>query len=117
MRRLTFGESNDSKKFSLCYQALVFAQAPLARNELRTHGSLLTKLEAIGEPANPGRKPDDVELWHCPAGGSILLEDAEYLLLRRFLEALAPAVHRSLTRELDRAIVQLEALAEVGAQA
>lgn len=117
MRLLEFGPFNEEKRFVLCYQALVFARAPLARNELRAHGRLLTALEAIGEVSNPGRDKDAVQLWHCVAGGTIRLEEDEFAILHRFLEAFVPDVHRALSREMDAAIRAMEVTKEAPASA
>src|SRR6185436_1742202 len=72
LRQLTFDYLDETKRYILCYQALVFGKAPLARNELRAHGSLLTKLERIGVIANPVRDDGAVMLYKTIKGGQVI---------------------------------------------
>lgn len=113
LKLLQFDPHDDTKRYVLCYQSLCFAKAPLARNELRAHGALLTKLESIGMIANPGRAEGDVALYKNVHGGRIVVDGEEYGLLERFLVAFVPDVHRSMSREMDGVLAWLAAAPSV----
>jgi hypothetical protein len=102
MRLLHF--EPDSKRYDLCYQALLFSKAPLQRNELKAHGALLTKLEEIGQCANPARGRNDVALYDSVTGGDVLVEEREFEILVRLLDGTIAETHKAFTRELDQTL-------------
>ena len=114
MRTLNFEPGG--RAFDLCYHALIFSPLPVQRNELRTHGVILTKLEAIGQVRLPVDKdgavrefgPDELRLFMCVQGGTVVLEDAEWDFLKRHMDATVPNVNKALSRDLDRALDWLE---------
>jgi hypothetical protein len=122
MRILKFQPT--ARSFDLCYQAAIFSNVQLDRAGLKTHGAILDKLEAIGQvkPAvdmQTGKEraylPDEVRIWQTIAGGDVVLENAEWELLKTLLVAAIPNVGKSLTRELDATITYVEGLPDVPA--
>jgi hypothetical protein len=109
MQRLVFGADDKNRIFIMCYQALCLARAPLHRNELRAHGRLLTKLEAIGIVANPDRGDGEMALYKCPDGGEVFVEGDEYELLKRFLEAFIPDLKPALSRDMSATLEWVDA--------
>jgi hypothetical protein len=115
----------DSRKYERLYGCLMVAPIQLRdRQEQRTHGSLLDKLEAIGQvkPAidvNTGKvrdfMPDELRFMVTVTGGEIVLEDAEYEIAKRFCDACVPVIHHSLSRELERTLAWLDALPQEAA--
>jgi hypothetical protein len=101
VRLLSFAPSSVNRRYRLCYDALVMSQAPLERAEFRAHGTLLTKLETIGEVRNPARGVDELPLYHSEDGGAVSLEEQEYEILKRFLShpSTLAGLSRGLTRE------------------
>ena len=108
MRHLVFGPRDAQRRYILCYQALLFADASLARNELGAHISVLSKLEAIGVESNPDRPAGVVKLFGCPAGGEIALDDTEYELVKRFLGAFVPRIPGEMSRDMAAALAWIE---------
>jgi hypothetical protein len=113
MRVLEFGRDDDARRYILCYQALCYAEGELERSEVRVHGSLLTKLETIGELANPDRRAGDLPLYRCPAGGSVHVSEHEYAILKRFLVAFLPKLVRALSRQYEAALEWCDNVAEM----
>lgn len=113
MRRLNFEPNDGDRRYIIVYQALCFADAQLARNELMVHGTLLQKMEGIGQIANPERSMDQAPLYRCVGGGEILVTEVEYAMVKRFLTKFLDTISRSLSRELNRAYEWIESVPEV----
>lgn len=118
MRTLRF--EPDSRKFERLYACCIGSPMQLRdRGQQKLHGAILDKLETIGQVKPPVDAqtgvprdfiPDEVRFYVTVAGGAIVLEDAEYELLKSLTEATIPVMHKSLTRELEATLTWLEGL-------
>jgi hypothetical protein len=129
MRILPFAPTSPTEKaYELVYQSLLFSPLPVQGNERKVHGEVLGKLEAIGElkpmldadgktPREYGR--DEIRLYHCPAGGSVTLTEAEYDLVKRHVAAIAdaPTFPKASSRAIDALIDTLDKLPKVEPEA
>lgn len=86
MRTLTFLPG--SSAYDLLHQATLFAQMQLSPQQYRLVAKLQDRLESIGVPKNPeqDRKPGAPIVYHCPEGGGVTFEEAEFSMLRQMLE-------------------------------
>lgn len=120
MRTLHFDP--DSRKYQRLYACLVSGvKTNNSREEGRTHGALLDKLETIGQikpPINPdtGAPRDffdgEVRFYVTVTGGVIVLENAEWRMAVDHCTACIPRIHAALSRELEQTLAWLEALPE-----
>lgn len=116
-----------SKRYEIAYQSLLYSPLPIAKHERKTHGSALSKLESIGQvrpiingATGEGREPgpDDVRLYVSVTGGDLALEEAEWDLLARHVEATvqSPTFAKALLREADAFLDALAASPPVEAR-
>lgn len=89
MRRLRFGtEQVDKDRFDILYSGICVSNRGIGRTELVTFNHLLEKLESVGKPIEePVRMPDGstpVRFTLSDAGGTVGLEEPEFMLLNEF---------------------------------
>lgn len=106
--------------YDLCYQSLLLSPHPIQnRADQRTHATLLTEMEKLGQkgafvpsPLNPAVQ---FQSFTCPTGGELYLEDAEWERLKRDVEATAyaPWFSKTFSRDMERTMTYLETLPAV----
>lgn len=100
MKRIDFPAASDTLDlYNLAYVGLNNPEARLSPAEIRTHGKVLDKLEAIG------REQTDGSGFKLPAGqgATLILEDAELALAKRLCESMhwLPQASRRVTKLFD----------------
>jgi hypothetical protein len=113
MRRLDFDPGDADRRYMLLYWCLCNSPAELARNEVRPHGELLSKLEGIGQIANPGRPQMAPAEYRCIGGGNVMVTEIEFTLAKRFASRGLEIVSRTWSREMDRLLTWLDYIPEV----
>jgi hypothetical protein len=94
MRTLTFAPT-DKRRYKIIHQTLVFSPTELSREELLPHGKMLELVKGIGvlDPRSlpTDENPDPVSIFNLDEdGGTIVLEEAQYTMLRRHFKATIP---------------------------
>lgn len=88
------------REYDITYQSLMSSPLPLrGSTERKLHGELVSRLEALGQPRTPldgagnprAIRPDELQLFDCPAGGTLELSDPEYDFLSRHVNAMVDA--------------------------
>lgn len=116
MRTLSF--EPDDRRFEQLYAVMIAGEPVRERSQGKLHGAVLDKMERIGqvkpavnEAGDPRpHKADELRFYITVAGGEVVLEEAEYELLKARCVAAFTWVHVSLTRRLEGALDWLESL-------
>lgn len=92
MRTLTFDAPAHARRYKIIHQTLLFSPSELTREELLPHGKMLELVKGIGtvDPRSlpTEENPDPVAIYGLSDdGGTIVLEETQYALLRRHLKA------------------------------
>jgi uncharacterized protein with von Willebrand factor type A (vWA) domain len=91
MRLIAFAPE-DRREFDYIYQNLLFpAKKPLPRNEEAMLARLLDGFETVGEPTKQMLGEDTFTVFKLKAaGGSVMVEEADFTLLLELLKASSP---------------------------
>lgn len=111
MKVLSFAPGN--KHYDLLSQALVFSPEKVEKADLASYVKLTKKLKAIGTVKNVDPKPEDILVYHAPNGGEVVLEDAEFAILKRHFDATIPTFHKAIAEEVFGCAEWLDALPSV----
>ena len=120
MRTLTFkpGDRSYDRSYDRIYAVLVTGESVKDRAEGKTHGAVLDRLEAIGsliplvdadDKPRPAKR-DELRFYETLSGGAVVLEEAEYELVKDRMTLAIRGSHVSLSRETERIVVWLEQL-------
>lgn len=99
MRTLTFEPSDI--RYDMCWSCATMLPTfvggmpvfSLGQGEVDDHVALVKKLKSIGQLINPNRERGQNAVYETVAGGAIDLENAEYALLLRMVEAAVPVIN------------------------
>ncbi len=86
MKTLTFRPDDD--RYRTLHEATLTSQLPMTPQVFRAVARVQERLEALGEPLQKDTPlPRGVlAFFHCPAGGDLTLEDADFAVLRQLVE-------------------------------